>query len=131
MSHVTTVNCQIKDLDTFADATATFDGAEFLRDQKRFKGWGSESSPCVHAIKVKGTSHEIGLRWKSATDPSQGFELAADFYDGGLTRVFGPSLVNLRNEYSAKVAEKTLRRQGYMVRRQQEQQRITVYGTKA
>lgn len=117
MSHVAKVNCSITDLDALSQALGKFPGAALVRGKKAFRMYGSESQPCVHAITVPNTKYEIGLRYKSL-NPADGFEPACDFYDGSLSRVFGDQLTTLRNEYSAVVAESTLRRRGYRVTRQ-------------
>lgn len=123
MSHVAVVNCEIKDLDALETAVAAFN-ARLVRDQRHFRMYGSERQPCLHAITgIKGTTYEIGLRQKTASDPET-FELACDFFDGRLRETFGEQLVGLRKEYAAVVAERTLARRGYRVTRQTEGQQI-------
>jgi hypothetical protein len=122
MSHVSVVACEIKDLDELRAAAEKF-GAELLYGKTTFKGYGSEKSPCLHAIKVPGTTYEVGLRRKTAEDPDT-YELACDFFDGKIAAAFGDGMVNLRNEYTALVAEKALRRRGYRVAREEAAGRI-------
>ncbi len=125
MSHVARVNCIIKDLDVLGEAAEKL-GGELVRDQKRFHFYAGATEPCVHALKVKGakdTDHEVGLRQKSASDPEEGFEPHYDVsFAGNINRAFGSNLVELRKEYSAAMAERQLRKQGYMVRRDTEAQ---------
>ena len=119
MSHVTKVECQITDLDALAQALSKFPGTALVRGKNKFRMYGSESQNCVHAITIPGTQYEIGLRWKTSPGkPEDGFEPACDFSGGSITRTFGSQLMSLRNEYSAVVAENTLRRRGYRVQRQ-------------
>lgn len=121
MSHVARVDCEIRDLDALEIAVAKM-GAELRRNQKTFRMWGTGSSahqPCVHAITLTGdkNAYEVGLRQKTAGDPNT-FEFACDFFDGKLTRAFGPNLTTLQNEYLAVVAERQLARRGWRVRRE-------------
>lgn len=118
MSHVAYVEGEVKDLDALDEALLKFPEAKAAlnRNQKVFRGYGSERAPCLHAISMQGMNYEIGLRLKNAADPDT-YQFAADFYSGELTRAFGPQLVHLRNEYMAVVAENALRQQGYMVTR--------------
>jgi hypothetical protein len=116
MSHVARVNCQIKLLDALSTALEKFPGTALQRGQTKFQYYGGSKEACIHAITVPGTKYEIGLRYK-ATDPAEGFEPVCDFFDGKIAQTFGRDLIGLRNEYSAVVAEQTLRRRGYRVQR--------------
>lgn len=121
MSHVAVVRCQVKDLGALKTAAEKL-GGEFMEGQTRFRMWGSERQPCLHAIRVKGkpNAYEVGLRYTDASKPEEGFDFACDFYDGTLTGQFGSQLVNLRNEYTAAVAEAAMRKRGFRVRRDAE-----------
>lgn len=122
MSHIAVVNCQIKaeHLERLAEAVEKL-GGELKLGQTSFKMYGAQKQPCIHAIAIKGdaSDYEVGLRYKSATD-QETFDMACDFYDGHLTKAFGQNLVGLQNEYTALVAEKQLRKNGYRVRRDTE-----------
>lgn len=60
MSHLVTVEVQIKDPDAAADAASEL-GWEFHRNATEFKMWGGSMVPCEHKIVIPGCSYEIGL----------------------------------------------------------------------
>ncbi len=115
MSHVTKVACAIKDLDALRASLERF-GAELLYGKREFQYYAGNREKCMHAIKVPGTQYEIGLRLKDAADPET-FELACDFYDATLAKVFGSELSELKMEYGAVIAEKSLQRSGWRTQR--------------
>lgn len=118
MSHIATMQCQIKDLSALEEALGKFN-AELRRDQTTFKSYPGTPNRCKHAIRLKDqpTAYEVGLQQRAEADES--YDLACDFFDGKLGRAFGDQLVNLRNEYLATVAENSLSRRGYRIRREQ------------
>ena len=122
MSHSVKVSFGVRDLNVFEQACTNL-GAQFKRDQTRFRMFGSETQPCVHAVTVPGTTYEIGLRYATANDTTV-FDAACDFFDGSLRQKFGENLVNLKNEYLAVYGETKLREQGYWVERQYEGKRL-------
>lgn len=125
MSHVSVVDCEIRDLTALRAAAETL-GAELLYGKRTFNMYGAPQ-PCVHAIALKGQpdAYEIGLRQKVAGDDSV-FQFACDFYDGRLRAAFGENLEGLQNEYLAVVAEQELARGGYRVEREVVGQEIYV-----
>lgn len=124
MSHVSTVACEIRDLEALRAAAEKF-GAQLLYGQTSFTYY-HQKAPCLHAINLPGVSDQIGLRLKEANDPTT-FTLNCDFYSGGLEKKFGPQLEGLRNEYLAVIAERELAKGGYRVTRQQEDNRTVLY----
>lgn len=125
MSHKTLVDARInrEHLDCLEEAANKF-GADLMRDQRTFKMYGSPK-PCFHAIRLRDNpnAYEIGLEQVEAHDPDT-FRFACDFFDGQLTRAFGPNLENLTNEYLAAVGMKKFAEQGAHVEREQVGQRI-------
>lgn len=124
------VECRITDLDALEVALERL-GGELRRGQTSFTYYAGSKSPCVHAIRVKGSdaqAYEVGLR---QTEPgAASFDLACDFYSGQLTKAFGQNLTGIQNEYLAAVAEQRVRRSGYRVQRVEEGQRIRLVATK-
>lgn len=132
MSHVTTVECQIKDLDALEKACAAI-GLELVRGQQTYHWYGrhvgdypvpegfkaNELGNCEHAIRVKSPAqghrkpYEIGV--VKRRDGKEGYTLLFDFWAGGygLEAVAGTGCKNLTQQYGVEVASKALRKQGY------------------
>jgi|SRR6266853_1146947 len=131
MSHVATVEVEIRDLDALRAACAAA-GLEFREGQRTFRWYGrwvkdyngqdaafragidpKDYGKCEHAIGVPGNAqaYEIGVVKK----PGGGYLLAWDFFMGGygLEKVAGKGCLNLVRSYVGQVAQRTLRRQGY------------------
>lgn len=132
MSHVATIEIQLKDLDAL-DAACRRVGIEFLRDKPTFAWFGThvgdyplpagftaeDMGRCEHAIRVPGATYEIGVVRRRDGQP--GYTLLWDFWaSGGLTSgealerigVGGRKLVQA---YGVEVATRAARRQGYTV----------------
>lgn len=128
MSHIATIQCRIKDLDVLEQVLQSL-GGELRRGQQTFRTY-QPNQRCVHAIRLTKPkeAYEVGLRYASASDPTQGFTLAYDNFAEGrhLDTAFGPGLVKLQDEYLAVVAERQLEAGGYRVRREQETPHRTV-----
>lgn len=116
MSHIATVHCQIKDLDALEEAVKKFN-ATLKRNQTSFKAYAGTNTKCKHAIELDGDRNAYGIGLRQLAQADEEYELACDFYDSKLERAFGTGLVSLKNEYQAVVAETTLARRGYRVRR--------------
>lgn len=139
MSHVTTVDLEIKDLDALAEAAKQC-GCELVRGQTEYKWFGEhvgdypmpegfkveDLGKCQHAIRVVGneTAYEIGVVERYGK-----YLLLFDFWRGGhgLCQQVCHSHYpyeepgKLMQEYSIAVATKQLRKQGHQVERKQEQ----------
>lgn len=128
MSHIARMRCQIRDLESLGEACAN-KNARLALNQKTFKSYGG--GRCEHAITLLDDSqaYEIGVN-QSAEVPGT-YDLDYDSWGPGaaLERRFGPQLVGLQNEYLAVVSEKALRREGFMVQRQEagEEIRLRAY----
>ena len=119
MSHIATVEVEIKDLDCFEQAAKQC-GLEFVRDKKTFRAY-RQRNKCDHAIRAVDGGHacyEAGLRssgegvWKLAYDSHMGgyglqSRIALDDDTQGAGR--------LMQRYSVEVAKKAARKQGFRV----------------
>ena len=126
MSHVVTETVLIKSLPDLKSAAAAL-GLVFVEGQTSFKWYGRfvgdtvpDSDPatwgmCDHAIRLSSNrGYEIGV-----VKVEGGYRLRYDAWCGGygLEDVAGVKLSRLKSEYSAQVATKQLRREGYSVAR--------------
>jgi hypothetical protein len=133
MSHVATVQMEIKDLDAL-DAACKKLGLEFRRGQKTFKWYGTwvndyaaqdaaykhgikpeDYGKCEHAIGVAGNSkaYEAGLVPNKEGD---GYKLIYDFWAGGhgLIAKIGDSAEKLLQEYAKQVTLGQATSMGYL-----------------
>lgn len=131
MSHVATVEMEIKDLDALRAACKAI-GVEFREGQRTFRWFGQwvndysaadaaykrgidpkTYGTCEHAISVPGNPHayEVGV---VRTNTGK-LALAWDFYAGGhgLMAAVGPKAGKLVGAYATEVAKRTLFRAGY------------------
>jgi hypothetical protein len=131
MSHIVTIDLQIKDLDALAKA-AEDNGMELVRGQETFKWYGKwvgdyplpegftreDLGKCQHAIRVKGAgpqTYEIGVAPRR--DGKPGWVCLYDFWAGGhgLEAKAGAGLKNILQRYTAHVTRRELVRQGFRV----------------
>lgn len=131
MSHVATVDLEIRDLDALAEAAKRI-GLELVRGQQTYRWWGhsvgdyampegfteDDLGKCQHALVVEGAdagTYEVGV--VKRRDGRAGFVLQWDFYAGGhgLEAVVGEGCAKIKQAYATVVAAKQLRRQGYSV----------------
>lgn len=134
MSHVATVEIEIKDLDALRVACKRI-GLEFREGQKKYKWYGhhvgdyplpagftqAELGRCDHALAVPNAdknTYEVGVV-KRKDGP--GFVLLWDFFAGGmgLEEVVGPECSKLRQAYAVEVAKKKAIQGGFMVTEKQ------------
>jgi hypothetical protein len=132
MSHVTTANIKIRDLDALKDAVASLGGE--MTQQPTYAWWGhragggdygglppSEDGKCLYAIKVAGTKPKMGQAgpWEIGVVPAadgDGYRLLFDYFGSAgaaLEEVFGSRMATLGDEYAAEVAMRQLARQGF------------------
>lgn len=141
MSHIATVEAEIKDLDSLAKAAESL-GLELVRGQTKFKWFGQfmgdydeyesqlkaigiepkDYGKCDHVIRVpdaKGSTYEIGVVERDGR-----FYLLWDFFHGGyglMQHVSADSdkkregVGKLMQAYAREVTVKRMRRQGYRV----------------
>lgn len=136
MSHVTTVDVNILDLNALEKAAADC-GLEFRRDKKTYNWWGvsegdypipegftkDDLGKCEHAIGIpgktkKGRNHPYEIGVVSRRDGQAGYALLWDFYNGGngLQKLAGKDCINLRREYAKHAAINQCKAQGFTVR---------------
>jgi len=149
MSHVTTIDLFITDLDALSKACERL-GLELVIGQKTFKWFGEfvgdykkadgidvkDYGKCEHAIRVKGNTkaYEIGLVKRN--DGKPGYRLAWDFFAGGFglcekvtydkKAAHSPNADKLKDWYAAEVAQKQMRRQGFRVSAFQRDKKVEV-----
>lgn len=150
MSHVATIDLHITDLDALELACKSL-GLELIRGKTEYKWYGrhvgdyplpagfskDELGKCEHAIRVSsGTAsqnsnaYEVGVCKRK--DGKPGYTLLWDFYAGGLglEKAIGANAGKLKQNYSAQVACKQLRKQGMRVAmRQDEKGNIKIKAT--
>ena len=136
MSHVTKVELVVKDLECLKRAAAEC-GLEFREGQKTHRWYGQwvndysgadaaykqgikpeDYGKCEHAIGVpnNATAYEVGV----VKNPSgEGWVLVADFWSGGkgLEALAGRNCSKLAQAYGQQVVQKTMKAQGWMVRK--------------
>ncbi len=126
MSHIAKVEVEVKDVPSLKKAVEKL-GLVFNEGKTRYKkhsitlgdlpvGFTKEDiNHCEHSISVKGNSsaYEVGVAKRR--DGKPGFLLLYDNYEGGygLEKIIGNGAKTLTQRYSAEVAMKQLRRQGF------------------
>lgn len=112
MSHITKVAVQVRDLAAVESACRDL-GLTFMRGQKTQAYYGGTSA-CLHAIKVPGSSYEIGLI--QAKD-GKGYELAFDSWGTGqvISEKLGAGLEKLKQGYAVALASMRAKAQGWIV----------------
>lgn len=137
MSHVTTQECDIQDLDALAKAASLF-GCELVK-QPTYKWWGKwvndydktdaaykhgikpeDYGKCEYALRVIGDpeAYEVGIVRRPDGNP--GWVPVWDFYgDKGrrLQAAIGDKGITLRQEYAMQVGMKRMAREGWRVER--------------
>lgn len=132
MSHVSTIDIHIKDLDALEAACKRI-GLELVRGKTRYEWFGrhvgdyplpegftkEELGTCEHAIRIpdgspykRSNSYEIGVCQRRDGQP--GYVLQWDFWMGGhgLQKVAGADCNTLRQSYSTEVTKRNLLRAG-------------------
>ena len=130
MSHVATVEVHIKDLEALKAACKVL-GLEFVEGQTTFRWYGrhvgdyplpegfmqSDMGKCEHAIRLPNNTQAYEVGVVKRRDGKPGYTLMYDFWAGGygLEEAIGKQAYRLRQQYSAQVATKQARKQGYRV----------------
>ncbi|MCB1132171.1 MAG: DUF1257 domain-containing protein [Verrucomicrobiae bacterium] len=94
MSHFTTIQTQIKDLDALRDAASEL-GLEFLTNA-RCRGYAGVTRLAEHVIKLKGP-YDIAVDPSPENDGS--YQLTADQWDGHVAREVGVGYGRLLQSY--------------------------------
>lgn len=115
MSHITELKVVILDLNDLKIVAEKL-GLEFKEDQKTFRWYANSKGKCDHALSVKGkaNAYEIGI---TKNPNAAGYTLKSDFFMGGqgLEDCVGKNGSKLNQNYSARVAIKQARRDGFRV----------------
>lgn len=149
MSHVTTVDLEVKDLDCLEKAAKLL-GLELVRDVTTYKWYGrfvgdyndpaikamgltpENHGKCTHKLRVVGAdahTYEIGL-----VQVNGSWRLLYDFYAGGhglMEKISrggrsGKDCDKLVQEYAAEVAKKQLRKKGLRFTENRENGRVKI-----
>jgi hypothetical protein len=128
MSHVATIDLQIKDLDCLKKAALRL-GLEFIKDKKQYKWYGrhvgdyplpkgfskADLGRCDHVLSILGndTAYQIGI-----VDQGKEFKLLWDFWNGGfgLEEKVGKDAGLLKQAYAVEVAKKQAIRDGFRIK---------------
>lgn len=111
MSHFTTIQTQVRDIDALRDACREL-GLEVL-DHAEARGYGARWHPGDHVIRLKGP-YDIALK----AQPDGTFSLTTDWWDGHVEREVGPNFGRLLQLYGVYKAQREARRKGLTTRRQ-------------
>lgn len=107
MSHITTIQVQVKDIEALKAACARL-GVEFREGQRAFDWYGRAPQACEHAIHVPGARYEIGV-------VREGDHYALhwdDYSEGGLMAVLGEKGQRLSQSYAVEAAKAEAARMG-------------------
>ncbi|OPZ24358.1 MAG: hypothetical protein BWZ02_02863 [Lentisphaerae bacterium ADurb.BinA184] len=111
MSHFTTIDVQIKDIEALRAACAEL-GLE-LAENAEARGWGGNARHGDFVIRLKGP-YDVALN-RSAYGT---YATEADLWNGHVERELGPNLGRLRQLYAVHKTAIEARRRGLHVRRQ-------------
>ena len=137
MSHVATIDIEIRDLDAL-DAACQRIGLQLVRDQKTYRWFGEhvgdypvpqgftvdDLGKCEHALRMPGDfssmaddckPYEIGVVRRR--DGRPGYTLMWDFFGGGngLEGVVGKNCTKLKQSYAIVAAMRAARLKGFSV----------------
>jgi hypothetical protein len=113
MSHFTTIQTQIKDIDALRDACAEL--GLTLAENAVARGYGSLTRRGEYVIQIPSGPYDIAL----SKQPDGTYELATDWWAGHTERAVGKNYGTLLQLYGVHKASREARRRGYTVRRQQ------------
>lgn len=118
MSHITTIDIEIKDLDAL-DAACKRCGLELHRGKESFKWWGHRDKRCSHAIGVPGNAEAYEIGVVKREQGGFGLELDQDAGDVELVELCGRDCQALKQAYAVEVAMAEAQRQGMTVQEEQ------------
>jgi hypothetical protein len=110
MSHFTTINTQIKDIEALREACAEL-GLELLQGAEA-RGYGSNRQRGDFVIRLKGP-YDVALNRQ--TDASYG--LSTDWWDGHVEKEVGSNYGRLLQLYAAHKTAREARKRGLTVQR--------------
>ncbi|MBK1835634.1 DUF1257 domain-containing protein [Roseibacillus ishigakijimensis] len=115
MSHFTTIQTQIRDLDALQDACAELDLE--LQPRADCRGYGGLVRKAPHVIKLKGP-YDIAVEPSEAKDGSYG--LTTDWWDGHVAKEVGPGYGRLLQGYGVAKTLREARKRGLRTTRRVE-----------
>ena len=122
MSHFTTIQTQIRDIDALRDACSEL-GLELLRDAEA-RGFSQNRRKGEYVIRLKGP-YDIALNREEGGDgkdkAKKTYGLTTDWWDGHVEREVGPKYGRLLQLYGVHKTMREARRQRYRVTRKLEQ----------
>ncbi len=110
MSHFTTIDTQIKDIDALRSACAEL-GLELLRDAEA-RGYGNQRQRGDFVLRLKGP-YDVALHHQ--TDNT--FGLTTDWWDGHVEKEVGQNYGRLLQLYAVHKASREARKRGLSVQR--------------
>jgi hypothetical protein len=116
MSHFTTIQTQIRDLDALQDACVEL-GLGFLQNAK-CRGYAGVTRTAPHVIQLKGP-YDIAVDHSPEKDGSYG--LTTDWWDGHVAKEVGIGYGRLLQSYGIHKTMREARSRGLRVHRKQEQ----------
>ena len=135
MSHVTTIDIDIHDLDALAIAAGDC-GCTLNLGQQTYRWYGThvgdfplpqgfkseDMGHCEHAITSNDNSQAYEVGVVKRRDGQAGWTLIYDFWAGGygMSEVVGGRCERLKQAYATEVARKQMRKQGWNVKRKTE-----------
>jgi len=115
MSHFTTIQTQVRDLDALSEACEDL-GVELLRGVP-CRGYATARRECARTIRLKGP-------YDVAVDPSPGndgtFALTTDWWSGHVASEVGPNFGRLLQAYGVRKTMREARSRGLRTTRRQE-----------
>jgi len=120
MSHVTTIDLKIKDLEALKAACKRL-GFAYHSDVKQYRAYYGYQK-CDHCISIPGANFEVGIQ----TQEGKSSLLWDPYYSGGLEAKLGMGAGLLKQAYAAEVTTRAARRAGYSVYERQEEGRIAL-----
>lgn len=115
MSHFTTIQTQIRDLDALADASAEM-GFQFL-ENAQCRGYAGITRKAPHVIRLSGP-YDIAVEPSQEKDGTYG--LTTDLWDGHVAREVGENYGRLLQSYGIHKTTREARLRGLRVNRRQE-----------
>jgi hypothetical protein len=132
MSHISTVQVIVKDLDALKAAVAAL-GLEFVEGKTSFKWYSrgglsfydrdeaQQYDKCQHVIRVPGNdkAYEVGV---APRKDGQGWGLLFDSFAGGrgLMAMIGRNAETLTQQYATEVSVRQMRKAGYRVHQERQ-----------
>lgn len=120
MSHFTTIQTQIRDIDALRDACAEL-GLELLPNAEA-RGFSQNRRKGEYVIRLKGP-YDIALNqeFPEGSEKKGNYGLTTDWWDGHVEREVGPKYGRLLQLYGVHKTTREARRQRYRVTRKVEE----------